>query len=110
MNKSVISEIKCSFQDCRKLAITDAYVVVLKKGNFILAQKTISKESGKEYLSTYAVYQNLVSLLNDFVHRSVSALIYTKQITTAKDLTSALSRLGGLCESVMDKLNKEVTQ
>ena len=110
MPKSVQDEIKCAFQDCQKFAITDAYFVVLKKGDFVLAQKTISKENGKEYLSTYAVYQNIESLLNDFVHRSVSALIYTKQITTAKDFTGALIRLGGLCESVMDKLNKEVTQ
>ncbi|MCC3704143.1 DUF5405 family protein [Rouxiella badensis] len=106
MPKSAQDEIKCAFKDCQKIAITDAYFVVLNKGDFVLAQKVINKEDGSEYLSTYAVYQNLVSLLNDFVHRSVSALIYTKQITTAKDFTATLSRLGGLCESVMDKLNK----
>lgn len=98
---------KSIFEGRNKVAISDFYFIVPKGGEYILAQKVIDKSSGREHLTTYAVYQNLVSLYNDFVHRSISALIYSKQINDAEDLEREIKRLCKLCKVATTTLTKD---
>lgn len=110
MGNAVEAAEKCLFEGRVKIAISDFYFIVPKDGNYILAQKLFDKTAGREYLTTYAVYQNIVSLYNDFIHRSISVLIYKKQINGTEDLDREVKRLCKLCKAATENLNKEIAQ
>lgn len=89
-----------------RVDINGNYAIVKVGYDFALGEIKCGKEDGEQpYLSTLAVYQTPMKLINDFIHRGVSTAIWQDKVTDAKSLLTESKRLADLCQKAFDQLN-----
>lgn len=89
-----------------RVDINGNYAIAKIGYDVALGEVKCGKEAGDQpYLSTLAVYQNPISLLNDFVHRSVSVEIRRGNIADRKTLLAESQRFADMCQRALDQLN-----
>ncbi|MEQ9942408.1 DUF5405 family protein [Pectobacterium aroidearum] len=94
-----------------RVDINGNYAIAKIGYDFALGEIKCGKEDGDQpYLSTLAVYQNPVSLINDFVHRAIATEIWRGNVTDAKKLLAESKRFAALCQSAFDQLNNDKGQ
>lgn len=91
-----------------RVDINGNYAIAKVGYDFALGEIKCGKEDGDQpYLSTLAVYQSPIKLINDFIHRSVNDGIWRGNITDAKTLLAESQRFADMCQHAFDQLNKE---
>ncbi|MFE8048622.1 DUF5405 family protein [Brenneria goodwinii] len=89
-----------------RVDINGNYAIVKVGYDFALGEIKCRKEDGNQpYLSTLAVYQNPIGLINDFIHRGISRAIWQNKVTDSKNLLVESNRLAELCQKAFDQLN-----
>ncbi|PWC09591.1 DUF5405 family protein [Brenneria corticis] len=89
-----------------RVDINGNYAIVKVGYDFALGEIKCGKEEGAQpYLSTLAVYQNPIGLINDFIHRGIRTAIWLTKVTDAKSLLAESNRLAELCQKAFDQLN-----
>lgn len=91
-----------------RVDINGNYAIAKIGYDFALGEVKCDKEDGAQpYLSTLAVYQTPIKLINDFIHRSISTEIWRGNITDSKTLLAASQRFADMCQHAFDQLNQD---
>lgn len=91
-----------------RVDINGNYAIAKVGYDFGLGEIKCGKEDGDQpYLSTLAVYQNPVSLINDFMHRAISVEIWRGNVTDSKKLLTESKRFAALCQSAFGQFNND---
>ncbi len=89
-----------------RVDINSNYAIAKIGYDFALGEVKCEKEDGAQpYLSTMAVYQSPIKLINDFIHRSISTEIWRGNITDTQTLLAESQRFADMCQCAFDQLN-----
>jgi hypothetical protein len=99
---SNINELNVTSQDM--VHLNERYSVIIKSSNFIFSERTINKVTGELCFSIVAVYQDLLSLINDFMHHSIAQDIYLIRVSDVEGMKSGVSQLFELCQRALSHL------
>ncbi|ACZ75626.1 DUF5405 family protein [Dickeya fangzhongdai] len=93
-----------------RVDINGRYAIAKVGYDFALGEVQCDNRDGAQpYLSTLAVYQTPITLVNDFVHRSLCAEIRRGTVTDITTMLTEAERLSLLCLNAFEQLENTGT-